>query len=145
VYPGGGATMIAGQKILYLPGATVLEGGYLHGYITEDNTYCDNTVPNISSFMTGKPEAEQRTEKTSLFTVFPNPTHDKFTLVYNGEPEKAPIRLEILDMHGVTVINEHMFNQRSLEFSIGDKPSGIYLVKVYLKNDMEMRKIVLYK
>jgi hypothetical protein len=44
---GGNVTLIAGQNILFLAGTRVDSGGYLHGYITPDNTYCGGLTPPI--------------------------------------------------------------------------------------------------
>ncbi|MDP1622831.1 MAG: cohesin domain-containing protein [Bacteroidales bacterium] len=40
VQNGGSASMVAGQKISYLPGTIVNSGGYMHGSITTTGQYC---------------------------------------------------------------------------------------------------------
>jgi hypothetical protein len=44
---GGSVTLIAGSNIICLPGVKVVPGGYLHGYITQNNTYCGGVSPPI--------------------------------------------------------------------------------------------------
>jgi hypothetical protein len=50
VQDGGSTTMIAGQKINFLPGSKVNPGGYLHGYITQDGSWCN--TPAMPGLMT---------------------------------------------------------------------------------------------
>jgi uncharacterized protein (DUF2249 family) len=140
--------MIAGEKIIYLPGTNVLSGGYMHGYITPDDTYCGITPPLAapSAFIsTGFPDPTHPTEKTSQLSIFPNPTHDKFTLVYKGDVIDEGVRVEILDMQGASIMKEHLHRHHSGEFSLGNHPSGLYLVKVQVKDQMETSRLILNK
>ncbi|MCX6269459.1 MAG: T9SS type A sorting domain-containing protein [Bacteroidetes bacterium] len=45
IQTGGNASMIAGQKISYLAGTKVSQGGYLHGSITTSGGYCPMQPP----------------------------------------------------------------------------------------------------
>ncbi len=142
---GGSATMIAGQKILYLPGTSVFSGGYLHGYITTDNTYCGNLMPVKASVQTGTTRPEQQQAQTSLFTIFPNPARDKCTLMYKGELTEEPIIVEILDMQGTTMMRDQMTGERSIQFRLGNYPSGLYLMKVNVNHRYESLKMIISK
>ncbi|MEI7727628.1 MAG: hypothetical protein WCK09_21145, partial [Bacteroidota bacterium] len=51
---GGQATMIAGQNILYLPGTTVVSGGYMLGKIAPNGPYCGQQAPSIVTVVTGE-------------------------------------------------------------------------------------------
>jgi len=50
---GGYATLIAGQKIRFLPGTSVEAGGYLYGYITTSSTYCGPGNYALTGYATG--------------------------------------------------------------------------------------------
>lgn len=145
VQSGGSATMIAGQKIRYLPGTKVFAGGYLRGYITPDNTYCGNFPPMMASVQTGNTELETQPAPTSQFTIFPNPAREKFTLMYKGELTEEPIMVEILDMQGTTIMRDQMTGERTKQFRLGDNPVGLYLVKVNINNQYESLKLILIK
>jgi hypothetical protein len=145
IQSGASVYMVAGQKILYLPGTKVLSGGRLVGYITPDNIYCGADPPMMASLQTSAPDPVHSPETSSLFTIFPNPARDHFTLRYKGEPTEDPIVVELLDMQGNTVLNDHMTGERSKQFILGDFPAGLYLVKVNLNNQYESLKLILMK
>ena len=139
----GRATMIAGQKIRYLPGTKVLSGGYMHGYI--DDIYCGNYPPGYKDAeLTAAKEPGPEPAQTSLFTIFPNPAREKFTLMYKGDPTEEPIIVEIIDIQGTTILKDQITGERSKQFRMIDYPSGIYLVKINVNNRYESLKLILY-
>lgn len=142
---GASATLIAGQRINYLPGSTVVSGGYMHGYITPDTTYCGNMPPLMAAMQTGTAEPEQQPTKSSFFSIFPNPARDKFTLIYRGEITEQPIMVKILDIQGHTILKGQITGQLSKQFSLVDKPSGLYLVMINVNGHYESFKLILQK
>ena len=143
VYPGGDATIIAGKTILFLQGTTVLPGGYLHGFISPDYTYCDNVPLSKASVVTGEPDPDHRAADTPQFIIFPNPAHEKFTLEKKVKPYDEPVRVEVLDMHGSRILMKEYPTFISQEFRIDNRPSGMYFVKVRTNEKTEVYKLIL--
>ena len=68
VQSGGSVTMIAGVSIDYLPGTTVISGGYIHGYIAPAGPYC--LVPS-APIVTGSEEDFPGSTPPAFFRVYP--------------------------------------------------------------------------
>jgi PKD repeat protein len=131
VVSGGSSTLIAGENILFYPGSTVSEGGYLHGYITPGGPYCIGpTKPTIAA---GTSENTIRTEGT-FFRVFPNPTAGDFTLTFNGTIPEEKINLVIYSMKGERIISRVLSGGINFELSLSGRPAGIYLIRVNSEN-----------
>ncbi len=141
VESGGSAIMIAGVKILYLPGTTVQPNGYMHGYITTTNDYCGSPLPAFVAVATG--EQEQPLQfATSGFSIYPNPTTGRFTLIQKGDNSDGIVRVEIFGMRGETLRSEILINERKHEFNISDLSVGLYFVKVVKNDYVETFKLV---
>ena len=140
VQPGGSATFIAGQNILYLPGTTVQPGGYMHGHITQNAEYCwsvEPAIPNTerqsTKYEVQSTKYEVRSTKYSdndLYRVFPNPTDGKFTVEYIGNSQPGTIHVEIYGMKGERILTKEMTEVRKQEFSLEGRAEGIYLVRI---------------
>lgn len=142
VQSGASATMIAGMKILYLPGARALSGSYMHGYITRTNSYCGSQAPAIMAVATGTSELQEFPE-TSGFSLYPNPTTGKFTLFQKGEHPDGVVKVEIISMRGERLHSELLVNERKHEFNISDLAAGLYFVRVYKADQAETFKLVI--
>jgi hypothetical protein len=140
VLTGGTATLIAGVNIVFLPGTTVLEGGYLHGYIST-GTYCGAVAPTMPASAIGEPEKLSVTEH-SFFNLYPNPTSGNFTLVQKGEKVYGNVKVEVFNINGVKVLNETMIGEKQHDFRLFDMPVGIYFVKVVADGYVETMKLV---
>lgn len=144
VQDGGYATFVAGQKISFLPGTTVIAGGYLHGFITLTGQYC-NQLPNpvVSSpasavEITTVPEMEGY----QSIRVYPNPTTGIFTVELQGDSKVLMNKAEIYSMSGVKVETVILANERKHEFSVDWLKPGLYFIKVYANDRSEILKIV---
>ena len=129
VQNGGSATMIAGRSIRFLPGTSVESGGYLHGYITATGEYCGMMAPSIPAVVSGETGNPLPADQF-LFMVYPNPTDGKFTVEYAGAHEIDKINIEIFGMKGDRIQSKELVGTRRHEFSLEDRPTGIYLVRI---------------
>jgi hypothetical protein len=129
VQNGGHVTMIAGQKINYLPGTSVKPGGYMRGYITLTGEYCGSKAPTIAT-VTGVEETNFLSQSGEFFRVYPNPTEGIFVLELNGIPANETILVEIYNMTGEKVSSAVLSGLKKHSLSISGKPAGIYLVQV---------------
>ncbi len=134
VNAGGVVTMIAGQNILYLPGTKVWSGGYMHGLITTDNTWCGQQQPSIPINNNEEENSIVSETNTDFFKVYPNPTHGKFTVELSVGEETADAVVWVYGMMGGLVLEKSMMGVAKKEFSLESNPGGIYIVKV-LKSD----------
>ncbi|MCK9420988.1 MAG: PKD domain-containing protein [Bacteroidales bacterium] len=145
IQDGGSATMIAGQKINYLPGTRVYSGGYMSGYITTTDQYCgvSGLLPKVNE------TSNTNTEKPTIgshvfqsFKVFPNPTTGNFILELPGEIESMQYHVEVYGMRGDKVLSEVLNGERRHEFLISDRPMGVYFIRVISENTTETAKII---
>ncbi|MDP1621096.1 MAG: GEVED domain-containing protein [Bacteroidales bacterium] len=140
VNSGGSATLIAGQNIKYLPGTTIQNGGYMHGYISLTE-HCGVKLPSIVNTVTGTDELPVISQKTG-FKLYPNPTSGNFTLEQSSGPLQPIVRIEIYGMHGEKVFAGQFTHETKHEFSISELPTGLYFVKVIAGNEAETIKLI---
>ena len=142
---GGSATFIAGSKILFLPGTVVLPGGYLHGYITTDNTYCTNpgnqlvVNPILEEIEVGSGDFDFDNIRVKLY---PNPTDDLVTLEIASDKSIEKVYVTIYSMLGKVLIRETLTDDYKHQFSLSGNPPGIYMVHLRTDNWSEILKIV---
>jgi hypothetical protein len=141
VLANGSATHIAGSKINYYPGTKVISGGYLHGYIS--TIYCSPPNPILAPVIAGNTNQDiDNLTGNSLFKIYPNPTTGKFTLELKGEQMSADVHVDIFGVLGVRILSKDMKSDRKQEFSLSDKPTGVYMVHVSSGNITETQKII---
>ncbi len=137
--PGGNATFIAGQNILFEPGTHVEYGAYMNGYISQN--FCTNPSAPVTAAATGKDEPQLNLSRES-FTLYPNPTSGNFTLVQKGEKANGSVKEEVYSMTGEKVMTEQMIGEKSHEFHFSNIPVGLYFVKVVAGDYVETIKLV---
>ncbi|MCX6303735.1 MAG: T9SS type A sorting domain-containing protein [Bacteroidetes bacterium] len=140
VQSGGSATFIAWQKISFLPGTTVSNGGYMHGYIAP-GTYCAAPALPIMAAGAGESVPNTRADLAS-FSIFPNPTTGNFTLVQKGAKLYDKVNIELYSIHGEKVACERMIGEKSHDFGLSTMPAGLYFVKVVADGYVETIKLV---
>ncbi|MFZ4520780.1 MAG: T9SS type A sorting domain-containing protein [Bacteroidales bacterium] len=141
VQTGGSATMIAGLNIIYLPGTTVEPGGYMHGYLTDNGTYCGAKAPALIAVKSGAVESTSITSN-SLFRVYPNPTSGKFTLEVADETQLEKATIEIYGMNGIKVLSVNISAEQSHVFSIEQMQPGMYFIRMITGNSTETLKLI---
>lgn len=145
---GGSATMISGQKILLLPGTSVLPGGYLHARITPDQQYCEQ-LPNP---VTTVPVADAQILSESFppkglnpdVRLFPNPTTDRFTVSAADGKKSDIMGVTVHSVSGSLISKTSMKELRKCEISLGGSPPGIYFVHIILTSGTTVHKIIKY-
>ena len=81
---------------------------------------------------------------TGILKVYPNPTHNQIRLKTNNEPLRY---VTVLDMTGRIVyeVNLNETNQTETIISLGQLPSGIYIVQAQTTRQVLTQKVVLKK
>jgi len=132
VLTGGSVTMIAGQNVDFLPTTTVQPGGYLHAYITTTATYCTNpAVPGVitpGDVTEGTPGVDPI--NSEFIKVYPNPTTGRFFLEVKTTDADPKLEVMIYSMMGEMICKEKFSGDLKKEYSLEDRPVGIYIVKV---------------
>lgn len=142
VQASGNVTHIAGQKITYYPGTKVFSGGKLHAYIS--NTYCNPSNPIVAPVLAGNINqgVQNLLENNSIFKIYPNPTPGNFTLELKGDMPDANAHIEIYGILGERLLSKNMKLERKQEFSLSDKPVGVYVVHVSSGQTTQTEKII---
>lgn len=122
---GGSATMIAGQKISFLPGTTVQSGGYLHAYITSNSSYC-NPVPSMP--LTGNPSEDRNYPENEMIKLYPNPVVDHLTLDFLPVNANGEINITIYGITGKEVFHQKVSGGNIYRFDLSGLKPGIYFL-----------------
>jgi len=149
VADGGSANLVAGQSILFYPGTTVFPGGYLSGKITQTGQYCCISGPNpvAGSFTSGEDvilgeEAINIPSGSSSFLIYPNPTTETFALELIDIATDQTIQVDIYSMRGEKILEEQFIGERKYEFSLSNKPVGVYFIRIIAGDKVETGKII---
>jgi hypothetical protein len=141
VLANGNATHIAGQNIIYYPGLKVDLGGYLHGYIS--NIFCNPPNPIVAPVIAGNiNQGVQDMLGSSFFKIYPNPTPGIFTLEIKGEISSSDAHVEIFGILGERILTKDMKMERKQEFSLTDRPTGVYVIHVSSGSNTHTEKII---
>jgi hypothetical protein len=131
VQAGGSATMIAGGRIVYLPGTTVDSGGYIHGYIS--TVYCTNPV---NPLVTAVQKNGQTMATTSIPTdegwvrVYPNPVTERYTIELTGDFAGDVVQVEVIGMNGLKVYTGEIRNGHQQTYSATAMQPGLYFIRL---------------
>ena len=139
----GNVKHIAGSNIIYYPGTKVDHGGYMHGYIS--TTFCTPYIhPGVESPVISGIENSGNLVNpgNSFFKIYPNPTPGKFTLELNGDVISSDVHVEIFGVLGDRVLSKDLQIERKQEFSLIDKPTGVYVIHVTSGQNSETEKII---
>jgi hypothetical protein len=140
VYSGGYATMIAGQKIRYLPGTTVYLGGKMKGQISDNGEYCGDKSAIVST--TGQGVENTLPVEYKEFKLYPNPTSGNFILEMKSIEPGEITRVEIFNAYGEKVQTVMISGEDRHEFNFTGKADGLYFVKISSSSDVETIKLI---
>ncbi|MEI6435355.1 MAG: M14 family zinc carboxypeptidase [Bacteroidota bacterium] len=134
IQPGGQATMIAGQTIQYLPGTIIMEGGFMHGYISPSGPYCfpQNNQP-IETGTLFSPTAIS--DGKGFCRIYPNPTSGAVTLELSADHPFINMNAEVFTIRGEKIISTIFNSNEKSTLSLANYPNGVYVVRV--SNGME--------
>ena len=140
VQPAGSATFIAGVNIVYLPGTTVLSGGYMLGTIYS-GSWC-GTTKSVMLPEVGKGDPAPFSVEQAFFSIYPNPTTGNFTLIQKGDKLFSNVKVEIYNMRGEKVMTETIIGDKMHDFRFSDMATGLYFVKVVADGYVETMKLI---
>ena len=142
VRDGASATHIAGQNIIYYPGTVVKYGGYMHGYIS--TTYCTpfNHKPQDAPVAENTDQPDLLKSDNGFFKIYPNPTPGKFTLELKGDLSSEQAHVDIFGILGEKILSKDMILERTQEFSLAERPTGVYVIHVTSGANSKTEKII---
>lgn len=144
VEDGANVTLVAGLKVLFLAGARINNGGYLHAYITTDGNYCGVTVnPLVANLIMdeGRPGIE-KAAKYQFIKIYPNPTTDIVTVEFVHAGESNITNITVYSMNGGKLLQKTVEGDTKFQFSLAGMSMGIYMVHVQSGDRSEIAKVV---
>jgi hypothetical protein len=115
---GGDVTMIAGQKIRYLPGTKVNAGGRLWGHIASNGNYCTKEVNAVAE------------PGNDFFKTYPNPTSGMLTISIITTVESPKTTIEVFSILGHHVLTDEFFGMKEAGINLNNVNPGIYIIRV---------------
>ena len=79
-------------------------------------------------------------EENNLFNLFPNPTNEKLTMMFN-EPISG--NLSFIDLTGRTIFEQNFLKQKSIELNVSKFKRGIYIVLVKTNQELYSQKVII--
>jgi hypothetical protein len=77
-----------------------------------------------------------------VFDIFPNPAKDKVTIRWNAN-NFGNVTINIIDLQGKLILEEHISEGNNLELDIADLQSGLYFVKLNANNKNIVKKLII--
>jgi len=139
----GHADIIAGHNIILKHGTSVELYGSLHARIS--NIWCppqENLLASFESEPIPVNPVLENNFKTSFFKVYPNPTTGRFTLELLEPDETSNIHVELYNALGHLVLAKQLPAEKLSVFTISDRQTGIYLIRVLKNQETGTGKII---
>jgi hypothetical protein len=114
----------------------------MHGYIS--NIFCNPYIHPAAStpVAEGIENPGTLSNPDSFFKIYPNPTPGNFTLELKGDVPSTQVHVEIFGVLGDRIFSKDMMLERKQEFSLVEKPTGVYVVHVTSGLNSETEKII---
>ena len=102
-----------------------------------DGLFVPNGISVIKEILIGSAGVAQNIADKQL-VIYPNPTTGKFTV--SGLAEAT--QLKLTDARGTEVLSRQLDSKQSLELDLTEKLNGVYFIKVFFPDKVEIRKVV---
>ena len=137
------AYLYAGQNIVLGVGVHVAQGADFLATIMDEITYCEQAAAMVTAKSEEiAPAVITPAEMDAMFTVFPNPTTGRFTLMMKEADESSVINVEIFGLMGERVLQTQLFGQNQYEFDLSGSPKGVYIVRVLNGKQISIEKLI---
>ena len=128
-------------QINFYPGTTVYLHGYLHGYINASGEYCQN-LKSPSKILFNESEFAAIDPRRLAVKVYPNPTEGMLNFEFPEIPISTYRQIELFDIRGKRIFSADVPEKSKYQYFIGDKPSGVYVLRIISGSSAEVIKIV---
>lgn len=137
------AYLYAGENIVLGGGILVAQGADFLATIMDPVTYCEQTATMVTAKSEeAVPAIITPAEIDAMFTIFPNPTTGRFTLMMKEADDASVINVEIFGLMGERVLQTQLFGQNQYEFDLSDSPKGVYIVRVLSGKQTSIGKLI---
>jgi hypothetical protein len=108
-----------------------------------NGTYTSQPTPVLITTVCVTPLSNSAFEKKSIFTLYPNPTKDNFTLQYDLAQEKASV--ELYDISGRIIYQNTLSSTAGeLQVNTSNYQVGIYIVVIKKDNKViQQEKLII--
>jgi len=138
---GGGATLVAGFNIVFLPGTVVTQEGYMHGYITENFQFCNQ--PSLPLNAENKEHTAYSDQKESnRIRIYPNPAEEQVFVDLTGFSATQPITLELIGSRGSRIEEAVTSGGQIIRISLRQRPAGMYFIRILSSGQQVVNKII---
>jgi len=139
-------------KYLFYPGYTDFCSAFYPPCVTNSSCTCsDGLNPfldvncNLINFFNDAPPNPVMTNVVELkkslgIAVYPNPSTGIFNLTANNKPDQM-CTVTIYNLMG-TAIKQFQWNGENTTFNLSNDASGVYILKVYSKDNVEVKKLM---
>jgi hypothetical protein len=138
VLSGGSVNLISGGNIIFLPGTTVFDGGYLHGSITSAGLFCNAPVLKEAGISSLDPADAGDYQ----FRIFPNPATTEVNVSLSGISEKQQSELSLFGIRGNRIFTRTLTSSENISFSVAGLPPGIYTLRLISGDKVQTKKLV---
>ena len=145
---GASANLVAGQKILMLPGTHAKDGSYLHALISGVG-FCSGLPLSIIASKTEEETQLTHTIAETLsderfFKIYPNPTTGIFTLELNSVNDSGSVKIEIFNLLGERILNTEQKTNSHYQFDLSGNKAGVYFIRVNSSGRINQKKLIKY-
>ncbi len=132
VESGGSVTLVAGQKIVMLPGTTVLSGGYLHAFITVDNSYCQflSPVKSTEQAAKGMEQPGNTMAEATRPKVYPNPAGEWLNIEIPSIHLPSGYSADLYDIMGNRLRQVQFSGINPQRVSMAGLTPGVYILTI---------------
>ncbi|MGB4205514.1 MAG: fibronectin type III domain-containing protein [Bacteroidales bacterium] len=140
---GAVAYLYAGQNIVLGVGVHVAQGANFLATIMDEITYCEQAATMVTAKSEEiAPAVITPAEMDAMFTVYPNPTTGRFTLLMKEADEASVINVEIFGLMGERVLQTQVFGQNQYEFDLSGSPKGVYIIRILSGKQTSIEKLI---
>jgi hypothetical protein len=139
VNDGGSATLIAGEKIVFLPDVRVAQGGYMKAFISTDESYC-GPGSKTTEISAGTGNDKEQTDQL-LFTVYPNPTSGKVSILLRSHTPEGTAVIKVYSSMG-KIVKTCEISLPADEITLELDHPGIYFVRLITHDRSGTCKII---
>ena len=112
------------------------------GEMCNDGTDKDGAKAASEPITTGLPDITQKAFTSKLFSVYPNPTRDLFTIELQQCAGAELMRVEVYNMRGERIITEELPAGARHALSLAEQQAGVYLVRMVVGDRMGIERVV---
>ncbi|MDP4267133.1 MAG: T9SS type A sorting domain-containing protein [Bacteroidota bacterium] len=88
-------------------------------------------------------QVEKHFTETSKVTLFPNPSNDEVTILFNNLNPDQAVKFEFMNLTGQILYSSEMKGTARFSFNISSYPQGIYFCKLRLNEEEIVKKVVI--